>query len=240
MLPRTLEPEVMDTAEEAADYDAMDHDEVNRVFSADLLEACGSRFDSARSIQALDVGTGTALIPIEVCRQVEHGNPMRERRPQAVAWHITAIDLADEMLKLARRNVNRAGVADRIQLVCVDSKSLPFEDAAFDLVMSNSIIHHIPDPIDCLREMWRVLKPGGLLFVRDLYRPDAVATVESLVRQYAGEESPRQQQLFRQSFHAALTVDEVQSMAHACGISNGACRMTSNRHWTLVAFKERL
>ena len=144
------------------------------------------------------------------------------------------------MLKLRRINVREAGFADRISLERVDSKGLPYADGTFDLVMSNSIIHHIPQPIECLREMWRVLKPGGLLFVRDLFRPDSAETVESLVKTYAGEESPRQQQLFRQSFHAALTVDELQKMVHACGISNGNCRMTSDRHWTLVAVKVRL
>lgn len=224
MLPRTLEPEVMDTAEDAADYDAMDHCEVNRAFAADLLEACPSRLIAAKSIQALDVGTGTALIPLEVCRHVNN-------------WRITAIDLAEEMLKLARENVARAGLADSITLVRVDSKSLPFENAAYDVVMSNSIIHHIPDPLDCLREMWRVLRPGGVLFVRDLYRPESAITVESLVTTYAGGESPRQQQLFRQSFHAALTMHELQMLAGACGIPAADCRMTSDRHWTLVAVR---
>ncbi len=235
MLPRTLEPEVMDTADEAADYDAMDHSEVNRVFVVDLLESCQYRAEFSlipgppEAVNILDVGTGTALIPIELCR---HAND--------AACSVIAIDLADEMLKLARINVREAGFADRISLERVDSKGLPYADGTFDLVMSNSIIHHIPQPIECLREMWRVLKPGGLLFVRDLFRPDSAETVELLVKTYAGEESPRQQQLFRQSFHAALTVEELQMMVRACGISNGNCRMTSDRHWTLVAVKERL
>jgi ubiquinone/menaquinone biosynthesis C-methylase UbiE len=150
---------------------------------------------------------------------------------------VTAIDLAEEMLKLARRNVDRAGLAERIELVQVDSKALPFADGSFDVVMSNSIVHHIPEPIDCLKEMWRVLPPGGILFVRDLYRPASSEAVEALVAQYAGNESPRQQQLFRQSFHAALTVEEISSLAHACGLTRFNCRMTSDRHWTLTCVK---
>ena len=54
MLPRVLEPEVMDSPEEAADYDAMDHRAVNRVFASDFLAA----WDGRNPI--LDAGTGTA------------------------------------------------------------------------------------------------------------------------------------------------------------------------------------
>ena len=63
MLKRVLEPEAMDTPDEAHDYDAMDHSTVNRVFVADFL----SVWDGGTPL--LDVGTGTAQIPIELCRQ---------------------------------------------------------------------------------------------------------------------------------------------------------------------------
>src|SRR6476620_5625595 len=67
MLPRVLEPEVMDTPEEARDYDAMDHSAVNRVFVADFLAVWDGRGP------VLDLGTGTALVPIEFCRQSRSG-----------------------------------------------------------------------------------------------------------------------------------------------------------------------
>ncbi|MEZ6147292.1 MAG: class I SAM-dependent methyltransferase [Planctomycetaceae bacterium] len=72
----------------------------------------------------------------------------------------------------------------------VDGKSLPYEPGEFDVVMSNSIVHHIPEPFEALREMRRVVRPGGLLFVRDLLRPDSEAEVERLVTLHAGEETP--------------------------------------------------
>ncbi len=237
MLPRTLEPEVMDTSDDAEDYDAMDHSQVNRIFVADLLEACGLLFSGNDVVRAVDIGTGTALIPIELSRQLSHLDPRERGLPITRPWRIIAIDLAAEMLKLARKNIDREGLADRIELVQVDSKALPFDDGLFDVVMSNSIVHHIPEPIECLREMWRVLKPKGLLFVRDLYRPESSEVVESLVRQYAGDESSRQQQLFRQSFHATLTVDEMRSLVATCGMTGAKCQMTSDRHWTLSGVK---
>src|SRR5207253_5550453 len=97
MLPRVLEPEVMDSASEAVDYDAMDHSTVNRVFVEDFLAV----WDGGEPL--LDVGTGTAQIPIELCRR-------------SAAAQVVAIDLAEEMLRVGRDNVNRAGFAERITL----------------------------------------------------------------------------------------------------------------------------
>ncbi|MCA9028391.1 MAG: class I SAM-dependent methyltransferase [Planctomycetaceae bacterium] len=226
MIPRVLEPEVMDSPEEATGYDAMDHAGVNRVFVDDLLQALTN--DAARQkpcppTRVLDVGTGTALIPIELCQR------------DAFAGTIVAVDLAEEMLKLARLNVDRAGHSARVSCESVDGKSLPYEPGEFDVVMSNSIVHHIPEPFEALREMRRVVRPGGLLFVRDLLRPDSEAEVERLVTLHAGEETPEAQQMFRQSLHAALTVEEMAELAEDVGLLRGCVSQTSDRHWTLVA-----
>ncbi len=220
MLPRTLEPEVMDTAEEAADYDAMDHSAVNRVFVDDFLNAWGAA-DQGATIHVLDVGTGTALIPIELAQR-------------DFCCHITAIDLAEEMLNLARQNIARAGLEQVIVPELVDAKGLPYPDGTFDAVISNSIVHHIPEPQRTMCEMLRVLRPGGLLFVRDLMRPETDAEVEHLVAAYAGNESPRQQQLFRQSLHAALTVTEIGGLLSGLGLSTTWIRQSSDRHWTIA------
>lgn len=224
MLQRTLEPEVMDTREEAVDYDSMDHSEVNRVFVDDLL-ATIDRFESGRlqggPLQILDVGTGTAQIPIELCRREFDGR-------------VTAIDLSQQMLNVGRRNVDNSGFADAIVLAKVDAKQMPFADASFDIVMSNSIVHHIPKPVFVLREMLRVLRDEGLLFVRDLMRPDDVAAVHSLVATYAADENDHQRQMFRDSLCAALTVDEVRQLLNDCGMSGDCVAGTSDRHWTIV------
>src|SRR5262249_44284023 len=148
--------EVMDSAEEARDYDAMDHTQVNRVFVTDFLTV----WDGQGPI--LDVGTGTAQIPIELCRF-------------APAAYVIAIDLAEHMLRVGRGNVQRAGLADRLQLECRDAKNLPYAPAHFGAVISNSIVHHIPEPERVLAEMVRVVRLGGVLFVRDLLRPETEA-----------------------------------------------------------------
>ncbi|MEK6262756.1 MAG: class I SAM-dependent methyltransferase [Planctomycetota bacterium] len=225
MLPRILEPEVMDTVAEAVDYNSMDHSHVNRVFVDDLLTALASvPSPPGETWQIFDAGTGTALIPLE----------LMSRGVRAV---VNASDLAEQMLIVARDNVRAAGLSDSIHLVLTDCKHLPDADATYHVVMSNSIVHHIPEPREVLAEMWRVLQPGGLLFVRDLMRPVDPPTLDHLVQAYAGGANAHQQQMFRESLHAALTVSEVSGLLEKVGIPREAVRATSDRHWTIIARK---
>ena len=108
-----------------------------------------------------------------------------------------------------------------------------FEPDMAETVMSNSLIHHLAQPELALQSALYLLKPGGRLFIRDLYRPDSNETVEKLVSQYVSNETQYAQQLFRQSLCASLTLDEIQDVAGGFGISKEHVQMTSDRHWTI-------
>ena len=246
-LPRILEPELMDTAADAREYDAMDHAAVNTQFVTDLLTAlqkggwsnyrprvaAPARTVAAiigpvpflRPVRILDLGAGTAQIPIELARRVP---PV----------HITAVDAAESMLALARKNVAAAGLTDRIEIVLADAKRLPFDAASFPVVISNSIVHHIAAPPTVLAEVIRVTAPGGNLFHRDLARPHDEAQLEVIVQTYAGDATPHQRELFADSLRAALTLDEVQFLIAGFGFPPETAQMTSDRHWTWAASKE--
>ncbi len=215
MLARELEPELMDTEEEASEYDRMDHSEVNRRFVSDFLAVHRTGW------RILDVGTGTALIPIELCRQ--------EKR--AI---VLAIDAAQHMLERAAVNVAGAGLVGRIHLELVDAKGLSYGNASFPAVISNSIVHHIPEPRHVLAEMVRVLAPGGTLFVRDLLRPPDEATLAQLVKTYAGNATEKQRALFDASLHAALSLDEIRQLVSEMRLNPADVNQTSDRHWTWV------
>lgn len=229
-LARILEPEVMDTPLAASDYDAMDHSSVNQLFVADFLAAL-TQFGLSQSTQTggsllsiADLGAGTARIPILLCQAFPD-------------CRVMAVDAAVAMLELAHYHVEIAGLSQRIQLEQADAKDLPCESGAFDAVISNSIIHHIPEPLSALREAVRITAPGGLLFFRDLLRPDNKPSLDALVQQYAGNDNDYQRQMFAESLHAALTLSEVQALIESLGFPRGSVSQTSDRHWTWSALK---
>lgn len=216
MIERILEPEVMDDPQEAEEYDSMDFTEVNTDFA--LL---ASKLGDEGYKKVLDLGTGTARIPVILA----------SLRP---GWEIVAVDLAASMLAIAERNIQAAGKSSQITLQLADAKNLPYPDNSFDIIISNSLVHHIPNPLDLFREINRLIKPGGAILIRDLVRPSCEAEIERIVAEANLDYSPRQKQLFRNSLHAALTVDEVRGIAEAVGWNNAQIYQSSPRHWTIV------
>ena len=220
MLNRVLEPEVMSDLQEAIEYNDMNFTQVNRSFVSDFL-AFATQDAHPLGQDILDLGTGTARIPVELCLQ-------------APAVRVMASDASTEMLELARYNIELHHMLDRIQLHRGDAKKLVFGREFFDAVISNSLVHHLPESQSFFAEVLRVLRPSGVLFVRDLFRPDTAEEVERLVALHAGQENERSQQLFRQSLEAALTVEEVVRIVSPLGVDPSCIRMTSDRHWTLA------
>lgn len=220
MLERVLEPEVMNDLQEAIEYHDMDFTEVNRAFVRDLL-AFAAQEDRTLGRDVLDLGTGTARIPVELCLQ-------------APGLRVMAADASSEMLELARYHIEINHMLDRIQLHRTDAKKLVFGPSFFDAVISNSLVHHLPQSDAFFAEALRVLRPGGLLFVRDLFRPASQEQVEALVAQHVGNETHGSQQLFRQSLQAALTTEELAKILAALGVDAQCIQMTSDRHWTLA------
>jgi len=235
-LSRVLEPEVMDTDAEAMSYNNMDHSAVNRLFVDDLLAVLEtrapprtpSRFtpedEETSTLDVLDLGTGTALIVVEFCNRL-------------LECRVMAADAAAAMLNLAHYNLEVAGLIQRVQLDQIDAKRLHYSDGQFGIVMSNSLIHHIPEPLVALSEAVRVTLPGGLLFFRDLLRPNSTQELDQLVQTYAGNEEEFSRNMFAESLHAALSLDEICSLITSLGFPAESVRQTSDRHWTWTAWK---
>lgn len=100
--------------------------------------------------QILEVGCGPCRLWVE----------NRERIPEG--WRLTLSDFSAGMLEDAKRNLNLAPPRYRFEIV--DVQSIPFPDAAFDAVIANHMLYHVPDRPKALAEIRRVLKPGGVLF----------------------------------------------------------------------------
>ncbi len=212
-MQRVLEPEVMDTLTEATEYDAMNFTQVNTAFAKQAVEL------GSLSVVVLDAGTGTARIPIIICE-------MRQD------WQVIGIDLSENMLQLGRQNIEAAGLETQIKLEIVDSKQLPYDDGYFDMVMSNSLVHHLPDPLPFFLEIKRVLRPNGAIFIRDLIRPVDEATMNRIVDMVGAEYDEHQTMLFRDSLHAAFTINEVEALIERSGLEGIKVYQSSDLHWT--------
>jgi ubiquinone/menaquinone biosynthesis C-methylase UbiE len=109
---------------------------------------------------SLDIGCGTALAAIEVAR----------RHPSVL---VVALDYSAGMLAVAKQNLVRAGLVERVRLVRGDATALPFSDGAFDAVTSTYGFGGIPDPAGAIREVARVLKDGGTACFGEMTAPPA-------------------------------------------------------------------
>lgn len=213
-MERILEPEVMDSLSEAIEYDAMDFTEVNRDFALKAI-ALGPPEQGI----VLDAGTGPGRIPVLISQ-------MRSQ------WQIIAIDAAQSMLEVAAQHVQKANLQSSIRLELVDAKSLPYEDGHFDMIISNSLVHHLPDPLPFFKELKRVLKSNGGIFIRDLFRPANAEIMNALVDNIGQEYDEYQKKLFRDSLNAALTLDEVNQLIYQVGLQQVKVYQSSDRHWT--------
>jgi len=213
---RITEPELMDEADQVEAYAAADFADVNQGF---VDRFCQSFPERVRGT-VVDLGCGPADIPLRLARAVP-------------ALEIVAIDAARAMLDAGRR-VLASGAARRVRLLAARVPALPLRGDAADACISNSLLHHLPEPLPFWREVRRIARPGAALFVMDLFRPASLAGAGEIVERYAGQESAILRRDFYNSLLAAFTVAEVRSQLAHSGLERCRCEAIDDRHW-LVA-----
>jgi demethylmenaquinone methyltransferase / 2-methoxy-6-polyprenyl-1,4-benzoquinol methylase len=105
----------------------------------------------------LDVATGTGDLAIASLNL----DPVK----------VTGIDLSEKMLEKGRLKIQKKGLSDKIELVKGDSEQIDFDENVFDVVMVAFGVRNFCDPLKGLAEMYRVVKPGGILMVLEFSKP---------------------------------------------------------------------
>lgn len=142
-------------------YDFLNHAlslNVDRRWRRQLIDACNVKAGD----HVLDVATGTGDVAIEFARRTG-------------AARIVGLDPSAGMLEVARAKVARDTRAARLEIIDGNALALPFPDASFDVVTIAFGLRNLPDYAQGVREMARVLKPGGRLAVLE-FLPPAGAT----------------------------------------------------------------
>jgi demethylmenaquinone methyltransferase / 2-methoxy-6-polyprenyl-1,4-benzoquinol methylase len=107
--------------------------------------------------RVLDLATGTAGVALMLADRSDAG--------------IIGVDLTEQMLRGGQARVQQAGRTDRIDLVCGRAEQLPFPDATFDAMTFTYLLRYVTDPAATLRELARVVRPGGVISSLEFYVP---------------------------------------------------------------------
>lgn len=217
-MERILEPEVMDEPAQAEAYARADFAAVNEGF----VERFVAAFPELRRGRAVDLGSGPADIPIRLTR----------RLPEL---RVVAVDASLAMLRYARDNVAATARKSSVDPLCARLPALPLPSHAFDAVISNSLLHHLPHPAPLWREVRRLARPGAAVLVMDLHRPATPDDAAAIVRREAAGEPEILRRDFLASLHAAFTVSEVERQIRDAGLRLETAR-ASDRHWIACGF----
>lgn len=139
---------------------APSYDSLNHLFSLGVDKSWRRR--SLRYVfgpRVLDIACGTGDYSVDIARRVDGAA-------------VTGLDLSEGMLEVMRTKVSKLGLSDKISTMQGDCTHMPFEDGAFDCVTIGFGIRNFEDRPACLREILRVLRPGGRLVILELSVPE--------------------------------------------------------------------
>jgi ubiquinone/menaquinone biosynthesis C-methylase UbiE len=209
-LQRVPEPEVMDECGEVEAYSSAAAQsylsQVDDTFVDHARRLVTSPIDAEVAGTVLDIGTGPGQIALKLAQQLS-------------GWPVIGVDRSPNMIRQALAARDAAPTAQRrpgakaaeLEFLVADAKRLPFPDASFDLVLCNSVLHHLEDPASLLAEIARVAGPDGAILLRDLRRPSRLAYPYH-VRWYGRHYSGTMYRLYCDSVRAAYTPDELSAM----------------------------
>lgn len=215
MMERVLEPELMEDAEQALVYARADFAKENQGF-VDLFSESRPEWTGGHVI---DLGCGPGDIPIRFARKF----------PGA---RVTGIDASRPMIQLAEEAVKSAKMEDRIRFRCERFQEVLLQEPA-DAAISNSLLHHVPNPLQFWYKLKHLVKPGSFVLVMDLLRPESAEAAAAIVSQYAADEPPILRRDFYNSLLAAFTEDEVAAQLAEMNLSRLLIDVPDDRHWVV-------
>ena len=104
----------------------------------------------------LDIGTGTARTLIELTKEIRLSD-----------IKFVGVDYFEDMVAAAKNNVKQCNLSERVEIYQGDVHKLIFSDHSFEVIIGRSVVHHWADPVAAYKELFRVLKPGGVIIIHE-------------------------------------------------------------------------
>lgn len=215
-MERLLEPEVMDGEEQVRAYAQADFSQENQWFVDQFLQI----FPDFREGVVLDIGCGPGDILLRLAKACPSLN-------------LIGLDASEPMIKLGRAAVDEAKLSDRIRLDCERFQDFQLQEPV-DAIISNSLVHHLPNPYKFWYALKHLAKAGAPVFVMDLMRPETTEEAQALVDQYAADEPEQLRRDFYNSLLAAFTEDEVAAHLAEMNHSRMFIDVPDDRHWIVT------
>ena len=205
----------MDDPEQALVYARADFEEENQGF----IDRFREYFPEFTEGHILDLGCGPGDIPVRFARALP-------------SCRITGVDASEPMIGLAGVAVKQAGLADRITFRCERFQGVSLIEPV-DAVVSNSLLHHVPNPLQFWYRLRQLVKPGSPVLVMDLLRPDSPEEAQAIVDRNAAKEPEILRRDFYRSLLAAFTEDEVAAQLAEMNLSRLIVDVVDDRHWVV-------
>ena len=215
MMLRVLEPELMDDPAQVHAYAAADFSQENQGF----VDRFREYFPEFTEGHILDLGCGPGDIPIRFARAVPG------------CW-ITGVDASAPMVRLAEEAVQQAGLSGRITFRCERFQDFAGANVA-DAAISNSMLHHVPNPLQFWHKLRLAVKPGSPVLVMDLLRPESPEEAQAIVDRYASGAPDILRRDFYNSLLAAFTEDEISAQLAQMNLTRLLIDAIDDRHWVV-------
>lgn len=222
-MKRIPEPELMDSVEQTKAYATADFTEPNRIF----CQAVKTALDGQQPTQGgclLDLGCGSGGLLVELA----HALP---------TWDMLGVDAGPNMLELARQCITEKDLDGRVSLIEAHLPSdldLLSTHGPVEVIVSNSLVHHLNDPMTMWASIAALGQAGTQVVVMDLTRPTSTDEVKNLVEAHTQEALPALKKDFHNSLLAAWRPDEIRTQLDSMGWSQWSIERPSNRHWLVL------
>ena len=213
-MQRQPEPELMGAAEQAAAYAQADFSAPHQ-FLVDQISRLLPQLPATARV--LDLGCGPADVTVRFARAFP-------------GWHIDGVDGAPAMLELGREQVAAAGFGARVRLYRAVLPGDPLPGSGYQVVLSNSLLHHLHRPQVLWQAVRAAVAPGAAVYVTDLRRPAHEDVLRQLVNAYSAPEPAVLRRDFEASLRAAFTVREVRAQLVLAGLPELAVTELTDRH----------